>query len=78
MSEKYNRLPTPVTVEHVYQKALVDETQATQIILQCILSEITAMNELLAACLAPAAPVVGGGGDSDVIELREPKRKRGK
>lgn len=58
-----DKLPPPVTVEHVY--------------LAAILSELQALNELLAASLAPAAPVVGGG-DPDLVQLREPKRKRGK
>lgn len=58
------QLPPPATTDQLY--------------LAAILSELQAMNELLAANLAPVLPVVGGGGDPDVIELREPKRKRGK
>lgn len=58
------QLPPPSTIEQMY--------------LAAILSELQALNELLAANLAPAAPVVGGGGDSDLVQLREPKRKRGK
>lgn len=64
------QLPPPSTIEQMY--------------LAAILSELQALNELLAANLAPVLPVVGGGGDPDEIRLIEtfadgtPKRKRGK
>lgn len=59
-----DRLSPPVTVDHEY--------------LAAILRELIAANEMLAAlyaiqvvALQPAAPA------SDVVELREPKKRRG-
>lgn len=56
-----DRLPAPITTEHEYLRAILSELQAT--------------NELLAALLAQGEPPVAPA--SDVVELREPKKRKG-
>lgn len=56
-----DRLSPPVTVDHEYLRA--------------ILTELQAANELLAALLAQGEPPVAPL--SDVVELREPKKRKG-